>query len=139
MLSLDYVKEHIEEIERDFLDRRFTKRFLDFIPVEEWENFGYEYTGEGEREVLDWTEENIIDMLKKDVDFGIEKAENHRGISSSLMASVCGSWLDVLEDDSIDRDLYGWYGCDLFKAIDEKYNFGLVKEDTFDDEFYEEW
>ena len=41
MKSLEYVKEHIDEFEGcSFLDSRFTKRFLDFVPVEEWEKFG---------------------------------------------------------------------------------------------------
>ena len=55
------------------------------------------------------------------------------------MAMVCLSWLDVLEDEDIDRDLYGWYGTELFKAIDKKYGFGIIAEDTFSDYFYEEW
>lgn len=140
MLSLEYVKEHLDEIERDtVLDRRFTRRFLDYLPVEEYEKYGFEYTGDSPYEPEEWTEENVMKKFKRDVEFGIEKATNHRGISSELMTMVCASWLDVLEDKDIDRDLYGWYGCDLFKAIDEKYKFGFVKEDTFDAEFYEEW
>ena len=55
------------------------------------------------------------------------------------MAMVCLGWLDVLEDEDIDRDLYGYYSSALFKAIDKKYKFGLVNEDTFDDDFYDEW
>ena len=32
MKTLEYVKEHIDEIEQDkFLDTRFTKRFIDFL------------------------------------------------------------------------------------------------------------
>lgn len=78
-------------------------------------------------------------QLKDDVAFGIEKALNHRGISSELMAMVCLAWLDILEDKDIDRNLYGWYGSELFKAIDKKYGFGLVDENTFSGDFYEEW
>ena len=34
MKSLEYVKTHIDEFEEDdFLDMRWTKRFLNFIPV----------------------------------------------------------------------------------------------------------
>ena len=139
MKTLEYVKNNINEFERDdFLDQRFTKRFIDFLDVSEWERFGFKFTG-NERKPKKWTEENILSQLKDDVEFGIEKAQNHRGISSELMAMVCLSWLDVLEDEDIDRDLYGWYGSELFKAIDKKYGFGLINEDTFDDYFYEEW
>lgn len=139
MKSLEYVKEHIDEIEQDtFFDRRFTKRLLDFIPTSEWEKFDYKYTGEGERPVKEWTEENILNQLKQDVEFGIEKAVNHRGISASLMHGVVQSWCIVLENGLEDTG-YGWYGDKLFTAVDKFYNFGLVKEDTFDDDFYKEW
>lgn len=37
MLDISYVKEHISEFEEDnLLDRRFTKRFIDFLPTSEW-------------------------------------------------------------------------------------------------------
>lgn len=142
MKTLEYVKNHIDEFERDdFLDKRFTCRFLDFIEESEWEKFGFKRTGDLEKQYKPkaWTEENILNQLKSDVDFGIEKALDHRGISSELMAMVCLAWLDVLEDEDIDRDLYGWYGSELFKAIDKKYGFGLVDENTFSGDFYEEW
>ena len=49
MKTLDFVKEHIGEIEQDhFIDQRFTKRFIDFLPSAEWEKYGYKYNGEDE-------------------------------------------------------------------------------------------
>lgn len=141
MKTLEYVKNHIDEFERDdFLDKRFTRRFLDFIDESEWEKFGFRRKeGAEPKKPKEWTEENVLRQLKDDVAFGIEKALDHRGISSGLMAMVCCSWLDVLEDKDIERYLYGWYGSELFKAIDKKYGFGLVDEDTFSGDFYEEW
>lgn len=142
MKTLEYVKNHIDEFERDdYLDKRFTRRFLDFIEESEWEKFGFRRTDDYEKQHKPkaWTEENILSQLKSDVAFGIEKALDHRGISSELMAMVCLAWLDVLEDEDIDRNLYGWYGSKLFKAIDKKYGFDLINEDTFDDYFYEKW
>lgn len=131
MLSLDYVKEHISEIEfDDFIgDRRFTKRFVDFLPTSEWGKFGYGYKGE-EYIPKEWTEENIIAQLKADLDFAIEKATNLRGISSSLMYDVLKSWCIVLEN-GLEKTEYGWYGDKLIKAIDEYYGFGLYVEDEF--------
>lgn len=128
MKTLEYVKEHINEIEQDdFLDRRFTSRFLDFIPVEEYKNFGFKYTGEDEPQPpKEWTEENVLEQLKRDVEFGIEKAENHRGISASLMFGVVQAWCIVLENGLENTD-YGWYGDKLFKAVDDFYEFGLTK------------
>lgn len=139
MKSLNYVKEHINDIEQDnFLDKRFTKRFLDYVPTNEWYKFGFEYNGETPLVVKEWTEENILAQLKLDVEFGIEKATNHRGISSSLMADVCKAWCIVLENN-LENTEYGWYGDKIFQAIDSYYNFGLVTENTFDNDFYKKW
>lgn len=139
MKTLDYVKEHIGEIEQDkLIDQRFTKRFIDFLPGAEWEKYGFEYIGEGEYTPKEWTEENILQQLKSDTEFAIEKATNHRGISASLMNSVLIAWCIVLENGLESTD-YGWYGDKLIKKIDELYGFGLVDDDTFDSSFYEEW
>ena len=141
MKSLEYVKNHIDEFERDTLfDRRFTKRLLDFLDVSEWEKVGFRLNEGAEPDPpKEWTEENILSRLKADLNFGIEKALDHRGISSGLMAMVCLGWLDVLEDEDIDRELYGHYGSELFTAIDKKYGFGLVDDDTFSGDFFKEW
>lgn len=139
MKTLEWVKEHYDEVERDnFLDHRLTKRFLDFIPTNEWEKYGFKYTGERTRNILDWTEDNILKQLKDDTEFAIEKATNHRGISAGLMNCVLQSWCIVLENGLENTD-YGWYGDELIKAVDKLYNFGLVTEDTFDEDFYKDW
>lgn len=141
MKSLEYVKEHIEEIEQDdILDRRFTKRFLNFLPCTEWEKYGFRRSAAFKPEEYkpkEWTEENILNQLKEDVKFGIEKATDHRGISSSLMFDVVKAWCIVLENGLENTD-YGWYGDKLFRAVDEHYGWGLTK-DAFDQSFYEEW
>lgn len=139
MKSLDYVKEHIDEIEQDhFFDHRFTKRLMDFLPVTEWEKFGFRYTGTEPYEPKDWTEENVIEQLKRDLSFAIDKSTNHRGISAGLMFDVLKAWCIVL-DNGLENTNYGWYGDKLIKAVDKHYNFRLVQKDTFDEEFYEEW
>ena len=128
MLSLEYVKEHISEIELDNLlhQCRFTKRFVDFLPASEWKKFGFEYQGEEEYIPKEWTEENVLAQLKYDLDFAIEKALCQRGISASLMNDVLRSWCIVLENGLENID-YGWYGDNLIKAIDEYYDFGLYE------------
>lgn len=130
MLSIDYVKEHIDEIEQDsFLERRFTKRFMDYLPVEAWKEFGFGYKGDN-FVPKDWTEENIKNDLKRDLEFAIEKALGHRGISASLMYDVLKSWCIILEN-GLEKTDYGWYGDKLIKAIDEYYEFGIYKADEF--------
>ena len=139
MLSLDYVKENIGEFEKDsMIDTRFTKRLMDFLPTSEWEKFGYKYIGEKEFIPKEWNEENILEQLKEDVKVGIEKATNHRGISANLMFDVVKAWCKILEN-GLDTTEYGWYGDKLFKAVDKYYKFGLINENTFNEEFYKKW
>ncbi len=127
MKSLEYVKTHINEFEEDdFLDMRWTKRFLDFIPVSEWEEYGFKYNGNPDEVVVkEWTEENILAQLKSDVEFGYEKAMDERGISSKLMAMVVNAWCKVLENGlNLDGD-DGWYHVDQFTTVAEHYGWDL--------------
>ena len=142
MLSLEYIKEHIKDIEQDkFLDQRWTKRILDFLPCEEWEKYGFRATEDFDPSTYTpkkWNEENLMDQLKEDVEFAIEKATNHRGISAGLMNDVLISWCIVLEN-GLENTEYGWYGDKLIKALNEKYNLGFDLESKFDKDFYENW
>ena len=126
MKSLDYVKNHIDEFEKDdFVDRRFTRRFLQFIPTDEWETFGFRYTGTEPYVPKEWTEENILAQLRDDVEFGYEKAMNERGISSELMAMVVEAWCNVLEN-GLDLDGNdGWYHIRQFITVAKHYGWEL--------------
>ena len=126
MKSLDYVKNHIDEFEKDdFVDRRFTRRFLQFIPTDEWETFGFRYTGTEPYVPKEWTEENILAQLRDDVEFGYEKAMNERGISSELMAMVVEAWCNVLENGlDLDGD-DGWYHIRQFITVAKHYGWEL--------------
>lgn len=138
MKTLDWVKDHLDELDT-FIDSRFTKRFIDFLPAEEWPKYGFELKDEKSvPEVKVWTEENILAQLRDDVAFGIEKATDHRGISAGLMFNVVRSWCIILEN-GLENTPYGYYGDKLFRAVDKMYKFGLVDENTFDENFYKEW
>lgn len=139
MKTLEWVKKNAKNISEDWIDQRFLKRVLDFIPVSEWEEFGYKFNPDAKTEYVtkEWTEENVLAQIKDDLEFGIEKAENHRGISASLMFDCVRCWCIVLEN-GLENTEYGWYGDALFKAVDEYYHWGLT-DDHFDADFYEEW
>lgn len=126
MYDINYVKEHFDEFEEDtFFDRRFTKRFLDFVPTEEYEKYGFKYTGEEELVPKEWTEENILERLKKDVEFGYEKAVEERGISSELMAMVVNAWCKVLQNGlNLDGD-DGYYHIRQFTTVAKHYGWEL--------------
>lgn len=126
MYDINYVKEHFDEFEKDtFFDRRFTKRFLDFIPTEEYEKYGFEYTGEEELVPKEWTEENILEQLKRDVEFGYEKAVDERGISSELMALVVNAWCKVLQNGLNLDGADGYYHINQFTTVAKHYGWEL--------------
>ena len=142
MKSLDWILENYEEFETS-IDNRLGSRLCQFLTEEQMKKIGFELKDEYKenREIIPWTEENILKQLKEDLEFGIEKAVDHRGISASLMWEVCMGWCAVLENglDKKYEDDYGYYGDKLFKAIDEMYNFKLVGKDTFGEDFYTNW
>ena len=126
MYDINYVKEHFNEFEEDtFFDRRFTKRFLDFVPTEEYEKYGFKYTGEDEHVPKEWTEENILAQLKKDVEFGYMKAVDERGISSELMAMVVNAWCKVLQNGLNLDGNDGYYHIEQFTTVAKHYGWGL--------------
>lgn len=107
------------------LDDRFGNRFIDFLTIEEMESIGIELKDEYKKDwqPKEWNEENIIEQLKKDIEFGIEKAEDERGLSSSLMFEVVKSWLKVLEDKETLEYFEGYYdyGLNGFYPARDKY------------------
>lgn len=110
---------------RTVLDDRFGSRFIDFLTIEEMESIGFELKDEYKKDwqPKEWNEENIIEQLKEDIEFGIAKAEDERGISASLMFEVVKSWLKVLEDKEIleyFEDYYD-YGLNGFYKARDKY------------------
>lgn len=124
MKTLEYVKNHLDEFEEDkFLDRRFTSRFVEFLPLDEWKEYGFRYIGEKEFKKTEWTEENILAQLKQDVMFGHEKAVDQRGISSELMAMVVNAWCKVLENGLNLNGNDGWYHNDQFDIVAEHYGW----------------
>lgn len=126
MYDIGYVKEHFNEFEEDILfDRRFTKRFIEFLPLEEWEQYNFSYIGEGEYIQKEWTEENILKQLKEDVEFGYSKAEDERGISSELMAMVVNAWCKVLQNGLNLDGNDGWYHMKQFTTVANHYGWNL--------------
>ena len=126
MKTLEYVIENYDEFEEDtFLDKRWTKRFLDFLPVEEWEKYGFSLVDGETHTIKAWTEENILAQLEEDVRFGKMKADDERGISSELMAMVVNAWCKVLENGlNLDGD-DGWYHHKQFDIVAKHYGWEM--------------
>ena len=85
-----------------FLGDRFGRRFSDFLTEEQAAGIGW-HAAEGHEwpEPKEWTEENVLAQLKKDVEFGWSKACDERGISSELMYDVCKAWSSPLQAEVV--------------------------------------
>lgn len=117
---------------------RFGRRFADFLTEKQMEEIGLFMKEEykGKHKTIPFTRENILAQLKKDVEFGYEKCYNQRGISSGLMYEVVLEWCQVLEEglENWIEGNYKPYGYPLFKAVDDKYGWGLVGEPPSNEE-----
>ena len=123
------------------IDCRDLSRLMQFIPEEELKDFGLELKDEyvGTHKHIEFTKENVLIQLEKDVAFGFEKALNQRSVSAGLMAEVVKMWNWILEEGLEDFDDYPMYGLPIFKATAVKYGFeNPIGEDTGSEESYNE-
>lgn len=96
MKTLQQVKELYKS---ETIDGRDLSRLFQFIPESELKDFGIELKPNyvGKHQHKEFTKENVLIQLEKDVEFGFEKAlNNKRGISSSIMAEVILMWNWIL-------------------------------------------
>ena len=138
MKTLQQVKEMYKS---QTIDGRDLSRLMQFIPEEELKDFGLELKDEyvGIHKHIEFTKENVLIQLEKDVAFGFEKALNQRGISAGLMSEVVQMWNWILEEGLEDFDDYPMYGLPIFKATAVKYGFeNPIGEDTGSEESYNE-
>ena len=122
----------LEQISQQYksqtLDGRDISRLSQFIPYSKLSDFGLTLK-EGvteedwNKDVKDFTRENVLKQLEKDLEFAFEKALNQRGISASLMYDVVKMWNRILEEGLENEDEYMWYGLPLFKKTAVKYGF----------------
>lgn len=121
--------EELRNLTPKCIDGRDFNRLAKFIPYNMLKDFGLvpreEYNNEEKWNsiVIPFTRENVLEQLRKDVEFGFEKALNKRGISSGLMYECVKLWNFVLEEGLEDFDSYSMYGLPLFKATAVKYGW----------------
>lgn len=138
MKTLQQVKELYKS---ETIDGRDLSRLAQFIPKSELNDFGIKLKTEyvGEYQHKEFTKENVLIQLEKDVELGFEKALNKRGISSSLMSEVVLMWNWILEEGLEDFDKYPMYGLPIFKATALKYGFeNPIGDDSGSEDKYNE-
>lgn len=123
------------------LDGRDFSRLLNFFPVEQWGEFGFELKqGEEPGPIIELDESTALKSLQGDLEFAFKKALDRRSISSSLMFKVIKLWLWVLDDDLAEwsYDNYENYGLPLCKAVALKYGFtNPIGEDSGNEYWYD--
>lgn len=128
-----------EQYKSNAIDGRDIGRLAEFVPEADFQRLGLELKDEfkGTHEAKEFTRENVLSQLEKDVGFGFEKALNQRGISASLMHDVVCMWNWILEEGLEDFDDYPQYGLPTFKATAVKYGFNNpIGEDRGDEGKY---
>lgn len=128
-----------EDIICRMMGDRFGVRFSQFLTLEEMNSIGFETDKPEEHIPVEWTRENVLEQLKKDVAFGFKKALDQRGISASLMFDVVLKWNKVLEEglENWNEDDYAMYGLPLFKETAVKYGFeNPIGDDTGREDYY---
>lgn len=138
MRELEYV---IDNYKSQTLTGRDLTRLMDFVPESDLSKIGVELKEEyvDKYEHKAWDRELIIEQLKKDVDFGFEKALDCRGISSGEMHEVVKMWNWILEEGLEDMDTYAQYGLPTLKATALKYGFdNPIGDDSGSEKKYEE-
>lgn len=139
--------EQLKGLTSNCIDGRDFGRLSNFIPYNMLNEFGIEPKEEYDNEekwnehIVEFTRENILKQLEKDVAFGFEKALNKRGISSSLMFECVRLWNYILEEGLEDwsEENYAMYGLPLFKATAVKYGWdNPIGEDNGDESIYDE-
>jgi hypothetical protein len=131
----------IASFKSETLDGRAAGRLVQFVPEARLPEMGLRLKEEfvGTHVEIPFTRENVLVQLKKDVEFGFEKALNRRGISSSLMYDVVRMWSDILEEGLEGFEDYPMYGLPLFKATAVKYGWeNPIGEDTGSERAYNE-
>lgn len=115
MKSITEVLDNYKDYET-FLDDRFGIRLCEFLTVEQMGKIGFGLKEGVDHTPKEWNAANVIAQLYRDAEFGLEKAEDERGISSALMCSVCQSWLKVLGIEAVFPKPTG-YGNKFFEQI----------------------
>ena len=124
MKTIEEILSNYEDYKTTIEDR-FGRRLCSFLTQEQAKSIGFALSNENEEwgEIKDFTEDNVIEILKSDVKFGYEKATWERGISANLMYEVVKAWLKVLEDKREYPEYYG-YGKSFFKKVAN--NYGVI-------------
>jgi hypothetical protein len=143
MKTLEQIKSYKSGANCVMLDSRDSGRLLQFFKPSEWSAMGFkpsDGTTDENYSVTEFTKENVLQSMARDLAFSFQKALSQRGISSSLMFEVMKMWMWVLDDELADFTGYPMYGLPLYKAIALKYSLpNPIGEDDGNESKYGEY
>lgn len=122
MKTIQEVIDNYEDYQT-LIEDRFGYRFAGWLEIEQLERIGFSIKDDAVWKPKDWTEASVLNQLHDDVKFGLQKANDERGISSALMYDVVKAWCRVLENGLEDFDEYEPYGKPLFCAVIQTYGW----------------
>lgn len=156
--TLDIVRERLPDLDtalkradlngahQEFLDARMGSRLSDWLPAARYGEVGLKLREDVDpakieffdSQIKPWNAETVAEQITQDVAFAFEKALDQRGISASLMHSVCMGWARILGFE-IDPDDYAQYGLPGIKALALALQLpNPIGDDRGDEEKYEE-
>jgi hypothetical protein len=114
--------EELIKYEFTCIDDRDKYRIVEFLTIPQLEKIGITLKKEYAEtyKPKEFTRDIVLEMLKGDIEFGIEKALSERGISSSLMYNVVKMWDWILDEHFQDYD-YHDYGIHFFNDVNNYY------------------
>ncbi len=101
------------------IDHRPKNRLTAYTPANQLADLNHSVAEGQTWDPAPWDLETITPVFIVDLEFAIEKAENERGISASLMHDVIRMWLHAatLPEPDIDYGEGSGYGLAFFKAV----------------------
>lgn len=120
MKTLEQIKELYQS---KALDGRTLAGLIAFIPEKDLHHFDFNIKEGCVHESVDFTRENVLAELEKDLEYAFAKALDRRSFSAELMYNIIRTWNWILEEGLEDFDDYEMYGLPLFKATAIKYGF----------------
>lgn len=140
MLTQDQILEAVKAgRQSECVDSRDYSRLVAFFPASDISVFGFVVKEGAEHVPKEWTRENVLAQLAKDVDFGFEKALDKRGISAGMMNCVVRMWMWILDDPLQYDEEYAQYGLPYLKRVALKYGLpNLIGDDTGTEDQYAE-
>lgn len=127
MKSVSEIVERLRGLQDDPTDQMFgwqSSDLLEYLPFEKAKEFLKDGVLDGEWKTTTLTRESVLGEMRKYMEFALDKATGHRGISAGRSVEHFQAWVWLLGDsDEIDWKDYQNYGMPILRQVAEFYGF----------------